>query len=189
MQQPHAQPTAPPRSGNGQTVAQPTAQQQPPERPLPATGANARPFGGYAVLMGAFLGVHLAVSALARRAPPLSAVDLAALSVASFRLGRMVNTDQVTSFLRAPFVEMHVEGAGDEALVEEQPVGSGLRLAVGQLVKCSSCSGFWAAGFQLWGLMLAPRVARPLMWIVAANGAGELIELAAERLHKAQQSA
>jgi hypothetical protein len=141
------------------------------------------------MLMGAFLGTHLAVSALARRAPSLGAVDLAALSLASFRLGRMINTDQVTSFLRAPFVEMHVEGAGDEASVEEQPTGTGLRLAVGQLVKCSSCSGFWAAGFQLWGLMLAPRVARPLMWVVAANGAGELIELAAERLQNAQKSA
>jgi hypothetical protein len=189
MQEPQAQQTASPQSGNGQAADKPTPPSQQAERPLPATGPDARPLGGYAILMGAFLGTHLAVSALARRAPPLGALDLAALSLASFRLGRMINTDQVTSFLRAPFVEMHVEGSGDEASVEEVPAGSGLRLAVGQLVKCSSCSGFWAAGFQLWGLMLAPRVARPLVWIIAANGAGELIELAAERLQKAQKSA
>jgi hypothetical protein len=135
------------------------------------------------------MSAHAAATLLGRRPAQLGLLDMLALALATYRFGRMVAQDEVTTFLRAPFVELSVEGSGDDASVREEPTGTGLRVALGQLLTCSTCSAFWGAGFQVWGLLLAPRVTRPLIWVIAANGAGELIELVAENLQKTQQQA
>jgi hypothetical protein len=139
-------------------------------RPLPETGPNARPLGAYAALVGAF-GLCHALAVLRRRPPPLGALDLTLLALASYQLGRTVASDQVTAPLRAPFVEARlVEGEDGTPAVRETPTGSGLRVAL------------WGAGLQTWGWLVAPRLTRPLVWILAASGAAHLLQRGATPL-------
>ena len=93
------------------------------------------------------------------------------LSAASFKAARTLARDEVTSFLRDPFVEGHAH-EGDE-----EPVESGdFRQAVGELVTCSRCGGTWAAAFLASTQILAPRFGRLLTWSLAAAGANDFLQ-------------
>ena len=50
----------------------------------------------------------------------------------------------MTSFLRAPFTRFQ-ESSGQGEVVEEEPCGHGLRLAVGELLVCPYCLAQWVA--------------------------------------------
>jgi hypothetical protein len=93
------------------------------------------PYEAYAAIVGAFFASLGVVSLLARRSPPASALDLIALSAATFKASRTLSRESVASFVREPFVE------GEE----ERPAGEGLRRALGELVTCSRCVGTWVA--------------------------------------------
>ena len=74
--------------------------------------------------------------------------------------------DEVTSFIREPFV------SGNPADAEEQePVQTGgPREAIGELVTCSRCVGTWAgAAIDV----LAPRFGRVLTWSLSVGGAND----------------
>jgi NAD(P)-dependent dehydrogenase (short-subunit alcohol dehydrogenase family) len=64
----------------------------------------------------------------------------------------------VTSPLRAPFTEY--QEMQSPSNVEEQPRGTGLRKAIGELMVCIFCLGQWVAAFFAYGLVLAPAVTR-----------------------------
>ena len=107
-------------------------------RPTPRTRA-------YAGIMGTFVG-GLAVAGRARpaaRPRPARAtapLDLVVLGAATFKAARTIARDEVTSFIREPFVEGEAHGA------DEEPVETGdLRQAIGELVTCSRCVGTWVA--------------------------------------------
>jgi hypothetical protein len=106
--------------------------------------------------MGTFVGGVALTAGLAarlrRRPQEQTPFDLAVLGLATFKLARTLATDEVTSFLREPFVE------GDATGDDEQPVqNGGLRQAVGELVTCSRCVGTWAAAGMVGIDVLAPR--------------------------------
>ena len=133
------------------------------------------PYGAYAGIMGTFVGVLAVGGALARalgREPRNdTALDLAVLSVATFKTARTISRDDVTSFIRAPFVE-GVAGATDEAPVET----GNLQQAIGELVTCSRCVGTWAAAGLATTQILAPRFGRLLTWSLAAAGANDFLQ-------------
>ena len=136
-----------------------------------------RPYGAYAAIMGAFVGGLGAVGALARlldRDPrDHDALDLLVLGAATFKASRTISSDEVTSFLRDPFVE------GDAGEGDEQPIGSGdLRQAIGELVTCSRCIGTWVAAALSATQILAPRFGRILTWSLAAAGANNWFQAA-----------
>src|SRR5438132_10822181 len=86
--------------------------------------AEAPPYEAYAVIVGAFAGGLAAAGALARvldRDPrDHTLLDLLTLSTASFKAARTLARDEVTSFVRDPFVEGRAhEGEG------EKPVQTG----------------------------------------------------------------
>src|SRR5436309_950490 len=100
------------------------------------TADGAPPYRAYAAIMGTFVGGLAAATGLARlldRDPrEHSALDLAVLSVATFKAARTLSRDDVTSFIRSPFVEGEAH-EGDEA-----PVATGdMRQAIGELVTCT----------------------------------------------------
>lgn len=133
------------------------------------------PYAAYAGIMATFAGGLAAAGALARlldREPhEQTATDLAVLALATFKAARTVARDDVTSFLRAPFVE------GDATGEDEQPVETGdLQQAIGELVTCSRCVGTWAAAGLTATQALAPRFGRLLTWSLAAAGVNDWLQ-------------
>jgi hypothetical protein len=93
------------------------------------------------------------------------------LSAASFKAGRTLARDEVTSFLRDPFVEGEAHEGG------EDPVQSGdFRQAIGELVTCSRCGGTWTAAALATTQILAPRFGRLLTWSLAAAGVNDWLQ-------------
>lgn len=135
------------------------------------------PYGSYAAIMGGFAGALMGAAGLARRLDRnpacQSALDLCVLSLASFKAARTLANDQVTSFLRAPFVQGEAH-KGDE----ETPVEGGMEQAIGELVTCSRCVGTWAAAGLAFTQILAPRTGRLLSWSLAAAGANDFLQAA-----------
>jgi hypothetical protein len=123
-----------------------------------------------------FAGVLGAAGLLARslgRDPRCdTSLDLAVLSVATFKAARTISRDDVTSFIRAPFVEGDAGGDNAEAPVET----GGLQQAMGELVTCSRCVGTWAAAGLATTQILAPRFGRLLTWSLAAAGANDFLQ-------------
>jgi len=141
----------------------------------PETSQPARPYRAYAGIMSVFAGGLTAAGIVARlldREPQENtALDLAALSFATFKAARTVARDDVTSFIRDPFVE---GPAGDG---DEQPVETGdLRQAIGELVTCSRCAGTWCAAGLASTQIVAPRFGRLLTWSLAAAGANDWLQ-------------
>lgn len=137
--------------------------------------AERPPYGSYAAIMGAFAGGLAAAGGLARlfgRNPACQTpLDLVVLSAASFKAARTLARDEVTSFLREPFVKGHAHsGEG------EQPVEGGMDQAIGELITCSRCAGTWAAAGLAVTQILAPRFGRLLTWSLAAAGINDFLQ-------------
>jgi hypothetical protein len=131
------------------------------------------PYEAYATIAGAFFGGLAVVAAIARRSPPGSALDLAALAAATFKASRALSRERVGSFVRQPFVE------GDADLgEEEQPAGSGIQRAIGELVTCPRCLGTWTAAGLASAQMLTPRFGRLVTWTLGASGASDFLQAA-----------
>jgi hypothetical protein len=134
-----------------------------------------RPYGAYAGITGAFVGGLAIAGALAhlldRDPREHDALDLVVLGAATFKAARTISRDEVTSFIREPFVE-GVAGEGDEHAVET----GDLRQAIGELVTCSRCVGTWVAASLATTQMLAPRFGRILTWTLAAAGLNDWLQ-------------
>jgi len=133
------------------------------------------PYAAYAGIMSAFAGGLAAAGALAKllgREPrENTALDLGVLSFATFKAARTISRDEVTSFLRAPFVEGEAHEGG------EDPVETGdLQQAIGELVTCSRCIGTWCAAGLASTQILAPRFGRMLTWSLAAAGLNDWLQ-------------
>lgn len=133
------------------------------------------PYAAYAGIMTTFVGGLAAaggVAKLLRRDPrEHSALDLAVLALASFKASRTISHDEVTSFMREPFVEGTAKEGG------EDPIESGdLRQAVGELVTCSRCIGTWVAAGLAGTQILAPQFGRLLTWTLATAGANDWLQ-------------
>ena len=139
------------------------------------TEARRPPPSAYAAILAAFAGGLAAAGGLARaldREPrEHTALDFAVLAVATFKTARTITRDEVTSFLRAPFVEGEAHEGGEE------PVATGdLQQAIGELVTCSRCIGTWAAAGLAATQIIAPRFGRLLTWSLAAAGANDFLQ-------------
>lgn len=137
------------------------------------TNLSRPPHHAYATIAGAFFGGLAAVAALSRRSPPSTALELAVLSAASFKVSRTLSRERVGSFVRQPFVEGEADtGEG------EQPAGEGLQRAIGELVTCPRCLGTWSAAALVSTQMLSPRFGRLLTWSLGASAASDFLQTA-----------
>jgi hypothetical protein len=139
--------------------------------------ATKPPHAAYAAIMGTFAaglaGAGLLAKALGRDPQEHRPIDLAMLGLATFKGARTVARDEVTSFLRDPFVEGEAHGGGEE------PLETGdLRQAIGELVTCSRCIGTWVAAGLTTTQVIAPRFGRLLTWTLAAAGTNDYLQAA-----------
>ena len=143
-----------------------------PERP---------PYGSYAAIAGAFTGSLVGVGALARalgrRPEDLTALDLVALSAATFKAARTLSREKVASFVRQPFVEGEAYTGEDE-----EPAGTGMQRALGELVTCTRCIGTWSAAALVSSQLLAPRFGRLVTWTLGAGAANDFLQAAFKAL-------
>ena len=133
------------------------------------------PYRAYAAIMSTYAGGLALAGVLARKLDTEprehTMLDLLVLALATFKGARTVTRDEVTSFLREPFVEGEAHEGG------EDPVETGdLRQAIGELVTCSRCIGTWVAAGLGAAQMLAPRSGRILTWSLAAAGANDWLQ-------------
>jgi len=133
------------------------------------------PYTSYAAITGAFAGGLAAAGALSRllrRDPQCqTALDFVVLSAATFKAARTLSHDEVTSFLRQPFVRGDAHSGEDE-----EPVEGGFEQAIGELVTCTRCIGTWAAAGLAATQVLAPRFGRLLTWSLGAAAANDFFQ-------------
>jgi uncharacterized protein DUF1360 len=133
------------------------------------------PYRAYAAIMGSFAGLlglgAVAGRALGRKPQCESALDLVVLSAASFKAARTLARDEVTSFIREPFVR------GEALHGHEEPVRTGgMQQALGELVTCTRCVGTWAAAGLATGQVVSPRLGRLLTWSLAAAAVNDWLQ-------------
>lgn len=137
-----------------------------------------RPLGAYTVLTGAFnlafAGALAAAAAQGRLPRRVGIGDLLLFGTATHKLSRLISRSRATSFLRAPFTEYERPAGHGE--VDEKPRGSGVRLAVGELLVCPYCLGLWvSAGFHV-GALFAPRATRVVASTLAALTLSDVLQ-------------
>ena len=145
------------------------------------------PHSAYAAIMGTFgaglAGAGLLARALGRTAEDQRPLDLAILGLATFKAARTLARDEVTSFIREPFVEGEAHEGGEE------PVETGdIRQAIGELVTCTRCVGTWIAAGLTTTQLVAPRFGRLLTWSLAAAGTNDFLQASFAALtHKSNE--
>jgi Protein of unknown function (DUF1360) len=137
------------------------------ERPLPEYAALAATFGG---ALSGFL-------VLARRRLPerVSLTDTVSIGLASYKVGRLIAKDRVTTFVRAPVTE-------DPDATEPKPEGAAR--ALGELVTCPHCIGLWVASAFTYSLVLFPRQTRLVTTIFGGQAVADFLNAAFVRLHE-----
>ena len=108
---------------------------------------------------------------------------LVLFSFASFRLTRLIVYDKITKFLRAPFIEELEVPEEDGSLVTYTKIkGSGLQKWIGELLSCYWCTGVWMTAFLLLLYYWAPKLAEPLVFLLAIAGIAAVIETIVSKL-------
>ncbi|MFC9282451.1 DUF1360 domain-containing protein [Streptomyces collinus] len=121
------------------------------------------PLAGYAALasvlatgVGAYtLAARSRGVRLPERLPPW---DVVLLGVATYKTSRLLTRDKVTGFVRAPFTRRTGRGEANEVL--DEPRGTGVRRAVGDLLSCPFCASAWAATALVCSYTSSPRLTR-----------------------------
>jgi hypothetical protein len=134
------------------------------------------PYDAYATIVATF-GALLAAAGFASRVldrnPACQTpLDFLILSAASFKAARTLSRDEVTSFMREPFVKGFAHTGDDEEPVES----GGFEQAMGELVTCPRCVGTWTAAALATSQILAPRFGRLLTWSLAAAAANDFLQ-------------
>lgn len=128
-----------------------------------------RPFGYYAVLIALYNALYglflLGYRRKKHRLDEVTGLDLAMLGLSTLRMAKLVSEDEITAVIRRPVVD--VENG------QRRPKGHGLRLALGKLVLCPTCTGTWVAAFLTYALHLFPRQTRPFLALMSASGASQ----------------
>jgi hypothetical protein len=133
------------------------------------------PYGAYAAILATFLGglgtAGTLARALGREPHEHDTLDFVTLGLATFKAARTLARDEVTSFVREPFVEGHAHHGGERAVES-----GGLRQAIGELVTCSRCAGTWVAGALGATRIVAPRTGRLLTWTLGAAALNDFLQ-------------
>jgi hypothetical protein len=133
------------------------------------------PLPEYAGLAAVFSGAVASFLLLARDRLPerVGFGDMARIGLASYKLGRLIAKDEVTSFVRVPVTR-------DEEAQEPDP--EGWRRALGELLTCPYCIGLWvAAGFSA-SLVLFPRETRFAATVFGGQTVADFLNAAFVRL-------
>lgn len=135
----------------------------------------------YALLSGLF-NLALALFCWSRKPEQIGIKDWFLLTLATFRMSRLVAYDTVMQTYREPVVEVvpHDSGAGDTTQARRETTG--IKRALGELISCPICNGTWISAGLVYGLCLAPNYTRTLMTVMSAVGAAEILNGAFEAI-------
>jgi hypothetical protein len=149
------------------------------EAPAEARVEIERPLAGYTALMAAFSTIFgggiLLADATGRLPRRPSVIDIALAGVAAHKVSRLIAKDKVAAPLRAPFAATVVDGDGE--LVDE-PTGTGMRRAVGQLLTCPMCVGQWVCASFVLGTIWLPRPTRAFESVFVADALSDFLHAA-----------
>jgi hypothetical protein len=108
----------------------------------------------------------------------LTFLNFLLLSLAAFRLTRLIVYDKITEFLRDPFFdEIEETNEAGEIEIYYIPKKTGLRHFFGELLSCYWCTGIWAATGLVGVYFLLPGgVAVPVILILAVAGLASILE-------------
>ena len=139
--------------------------------------ASARPLPEYAALVGVFGTALGAFLALARDRLPerIGFADVARLGLASYKIGRLVAKDDVTTWMRAPVTR-------DEDA--QEPEREGMARALGELVTCPYCIGLWVSAGLTGALALRPRETRLVATVFEAQAVADFLNAAFVRVRR-----
>jgi len=107
----------------------------------------------------------------------ITALELIIISLASFRLTRLIVFDKITEFIRAPFFEEEVEvnDKGEEEVFYVPKKGL-IKGFIGELISCYWCTGIWSSVGLCLFYLLWPSIAGPVLIILAVAGIAAIIE-------------
>ncbi|HZG79298.1 MAG TPA: DUF1360 domain-containing protein [Brevibacillus sp.] len=106
----------------------------------------------------------------------ISFLDLLILVLASFRLTHLIVFDEITAFIRKPFLSVSYDPDVSGQLVRNvEYKGTGLRRWIGSLLACHWCVGVWVAAVILLLYTYVP-ITYPLLLVLAIAGAAAVIE-------------
>ncbi|MGG3479648.1 DUF1360 domain-containing protein [Peribacillus frigoritolerans] len=103
-------------------------------------------------------------------------LDFFILIMATFRLTHLIVFDEITSFIRKPFLTATIQENASGQLEEIIEIkGSGLRHFIGSLLSCYWCVGFWCSLISVLTYYYFP-AAFPILLVLAVAGAAAFIE-------------
>jgi hypothetical protein len=139
--------------------------------------ASARPLPEYAALVGVFGTALGGFLVLARNRLPerVGFGDVARLGLASYKIGRLVAKDEVTTWMRAPVTR-------DEDA--QEPEREGMARALGELVTCPYCIGLWVSAGLTGALALRPRETRLVTTVFEAQAVADFLNAAFVRVRR-----
>jgi hypothetical protein len=106
----------------------------------------------------------------------LSWIHFVILILASFRLTHLIVFDEITSFIRKPFLTVSFEPDESGQILRKVDIkGSGLRYQIGLLLSCYWCVGVWSS-LGIVALYSFYPVTFPLFVVLAVAGAAAVIE-------------
>lgn len=108
--------------------------------------------------------------------------DLILLSLASFRLTRLIVYDKITAFLRKPFFE-ETEEKNEKGEIDIYiiPRKKGFRGWIGQLLSCYWCTGVWMTMAIVAASYFIPFWSAPIIVVLAVAGLAAIIETIVQR--------
>jgi uncharacterized protein DUF1360 len=142
--------------------------------------SDAQPLAGYSAAMAAYgtgLTALVGAAVLTRhRARPLSAGDIALMTIATHKMSRLLAKDAVTSPLRAAGTRF--TGSAGAGELHEEVRGQGVRHTFGEMVSCPFCLDVWVATALCAGFVFAPRVTRLIASCLTAVAGADFLQLA-----------
>jgi hypothetical protein len=106
----------------------------------------------------------------------LSWMHFVILILASFRFTHLIVFDEITSFIRDPFLTVKYEPDESGQIVRKVDIkGSGLRYQIGMLLSCHWCVGIWSS-LGIVALYSLYPITFPLFVVLAVAGAAAVIE-------------
>ncbi|WP_404331240.1 DUF1360 domain-containing protein [Mesobacillus maritimus] len=94
------------------------------------------------------------------------------ISLASFRLTRLIVFDKITEFIRSPFFDEVME-EGEVFLVVKP---KGIRKWIGEMLSCYWCTGIWVSAILVAGHTFFSAFFTPITLILAIAAIASMIE-------------
>ena len=99
------------------------------------------------------------------------------LSLATFRITRLIVFDTIITFIRKPFHEI-IEEVNDDGTTATylQIKGTGIKFWIGELLSCYWCVGVWVAAILLTSYIFLPIATSVIVYIFAIAAVASIVE-------------